>query len=429
MGKEQPSLFRGALYALATAALLATQAPLSLLGAKRLGAAEFISVTELVLLLCVPFMLRTQRSREHFRGLISSVSNLGKFGVLLLIGLIGIVLYALGLGRGHPIVISAVLNLDPFWAAIIAYLIAGKKIPTSLWTFTLCLAVAFVGAMLLAISQADTPSLSLEIFDSGSLLAAGLALPVPVLWALSGSLVGKWFADVDESACIAVTFITAAAVVVPVTLAVAYAQSGLTIKTDILPAIALLAAGTILATGVGRVLYQKALTVTDNNNGFVSIFFLLPLTGGFPASAERCAQVAANRHEGFRRLTAFASIVTEVYVDSRRRSNVSNAQPPFVNLPNGSIRPAAVLPIQPGNVREGRKADIGVTRGPIPGASSSRVSGPRELAMRMGMSLAARTARASRPAPVMAYVMSVSTSVVAGNSSSGSRPRGAYLRS
>jgi hypothetical protein len=129
--------------------------------------------------------------------------------------------------------------------------------------------------MLLAISQADTPSLSLQIFDSGSLLAAGLALPVPVLWALSGSLVGKWFADVDESACIAVTFITAAVVVVPVTLAVAYAQSGLTIKSDILPAIALLAAGTILATGFGRVLYQKALTVTDNNNGFVSIFFLL----------------------------------------------------------------------------------------------------------------------------------------------------------
>jgi hypothetical protein len=176
MAKEQSSLFRGALYALATAALLATQAPLSLLGAKRLSAAEFICVTEMVLLLCVPFMLRTQRSREHFRGLISSVSNLGKFGVLLLIGLIGIVLYAFGLGRGHPIVISAVLNLDPFWAAIIAYLIAGKKIPTSLWTFTLCLAVA---------------------------------------------------------------------------------------------------AGTILATGFGRVLYQKALTVTDNNNGFVSIFFLL----------------------------------------------------------------------------------------------------------------------------------------------------------
>ena len=36
VAKEQSSVFRGALYALATAALLATQAPLSLLGAKRL---------------------------------------------------------------------------------------------------------------------------------------------------------------------------------------------------------------------------------------------------------------------------------------------------------------------------------------------------------------------------------------------------------
>jgi hypothetical protein len=95
---EPSGLLRGTLYALATTALFGDQAPLSLLGAKRLSAAEFICVTELVLLVCVPFMLRTQRSREHFRGLISSVSNLGKFGVLLLIGLIGIVPMRLDLG-------------------------------------------------------------------------------------------------------------------------------------------------------------------------------------------------------------------------------------------------------------------------------------------------------------------------------------------
>jgi drug/metabolite transporter (DMT)-like permease len=99
----------------------------SLLGAKRLSVAEFIGVTELVVLLCVPFMLRTQRSRVHFRALISSVWNLGKFGVLLLIGQAGIVLYAFCLSRGHSIVVSAVLNLDPFWAAIIAYLIAEEN--------------------------------------------------------------------------------------------------------------------------------------------------------------------------------------------------------------------------------------------------------------------------------------------------------------
>ena len=104
-------------------------------------------------------------------------------------------------------------------------------------------------------------------------MAAGLALPVPVLWALSGSFVGKWFSDLDESACIAVTFAMAAAVVVPVALAIAYAQSGLQISTDLLPAIALLAAGTILATGFGRVLYQRSLTITDNNNGSSPSFF------------------------------------------------------------------------------------------------------------------------------------------------------------
>lgn len=265
----------GAIYALATAALLATQSPLSFLAAKRLSVPIFICVTELVLLLCVPFMIRTRRSREDFRSLISSVSNLGKLAILLLIGLSGIVLYAVGLGRGHPIIIAAVLNLDPFWAAIIAYLVAGKKIPTSLLSFTLCLVVAFAGAMLLAISQADSHSVSWRMFDSGSLFAAGLALPVPVLWALSGSFVGNWFSDFDDSACIAVTFAMAAAIVIPIALAVAYLRSGLQISADALPAIALWAVGTILATGVGRVLYQKSLTVTDNNNGFVSVFFLL----------------------------------------------------------------------------------------------------------------------------------------------------------
>jgi drug/metabolite transporter (DMT)-like permease len=128
--KGQSNLFIGGLYALTTAALLATQAPLSFLGAKQLSVAEFIAVTELVLLLCVPFMIWTRGSREQFLALLSSASNLAKFSVLLLIGLVGIVLYAFGLGRGHPVVIAAVLNLDPFWAAVIAYLVAGKRIPT-----------------------------------------------------------------------------------------------------------------------------------------------------------------------------------------------------------------------------------------------------------------------------------------------------------
>jgi hypothetical protein len=137
------------------------------------------------------------------------------------------------------------------------------------------LIVSFVGAMLLAISQTDAQSIGLQMFDSRSFLALALALPVPILGALSGSLVGKWFSDFDDYACVAVTFVMAAVVVVPVTLAIAYAQSGLQVSTDVLPALALLALGTVLATGFGRVLYQRSLTITDHNNGFVSVFFLL----------------------------------------------------------------------------------------------------------------------------------------------------------
>ena len=275
MPKGQPNLVVGATYAIGTAAVLATQAPLSLLAAQRLSVPLYICVTEAVLLLCVPFMIRTPQSRKQFRSLVSSASNLGKFAILLLIGLAGILLYVLGLGRGNPIVISAVLNLDPFWAAIVAYLIAGKQIPTSLLSFALCLVVAVAGAMLLAMSQTNAHSISLQMFNSDAILAAAVALPVPVLWALSGTFMSKWFSNFDEYACVAVTFAMAGAVVIPVALAIAYLQSGLHVENGALPAIGLLVIGTILSAAVGRVLYQRSLTITDNNNGFVSMFFLL----------------------------------------------------------------------------------------------------------------------------------------------------------
>jgi hypothetical protein len=43
---------------------------------------------------------------------------------------------------------------------------------------------------------------------------------------------------------------------------------------QILPVI-LMIAGTIVAASLGRVLYQVALSVTGNDNGFVTMFFLL----------------------------------------------------------------------------------------------------------------------------------------------------------
>ncbi len=63
--------------------------------------------------------------------------------------------------------------------------------------------------------------------------------------------------------------------VAPGALLLAYVRSGLTLTAGALPAIGLLAAGAVLSAVIGRVLYQKSLTITDNNNGFVSMFFLL----------------------------------------------------------------------------------------------------------------------------------------------------------
>ena len=51
-------------------------------------------------------------------------------------------------------------------------------------------------------------------------------LPVPILWALSGTFVGKWFSDFDDYACISVTFVMAAVVVIPIALAIAYSPGG-----------------------------------------------------------------------------------------------------------------------------------------------------------------------------------------------------------
>jgi drug/metabolite transporter (DMT)-like permease len=143
----------GAFYSLATAGLLATQHPFSILAAKQISIAKFIFFTEIVLLLSVPCMLLTAEKRRDFRALISSLKNLARFFALLVIGLLGVLLYNVGLGKSHPIVIAAVLNLAPFWAAIVALVVSKKAIPTSWFVFSGCLLVAFAGAMMIAISQ------------------------------------------------------------------------------------------------------------------------------------------------------------------------------------------------------------------------------------------------------------------------------------
>jgi drug/metabolite transporter (DMT)-like permease len=277
MQKAKRNYKLGAAYSVATAALLAMQHPFSALAATRLGGAEFICITQIVLLLSVPFLLRSEDSRRDFRTLITSATYLKQFAALLVIGLLGLLLYFVGLSKAHPVVVSAILNLSPFWAALVALYVAKKSIPTSWTLFYGCLAVAFVGAMMIAFSQiADAPSSLITSLREASLLGPWLyAVPVPILYALSGSLIGKWFAKFDDSACIAVTFTTGASVLIPATLVFSYVHGDLAANMAMTSAIVLLVIGTVLSASIGRLIYQISLTTTANDNGFVTMFFML----------------------------------------------------------------------------------------------------------------------------------------------------------
>lgn len=265
----------GSLYAAATAALLSTQEPFSYLAAKNLSTVQFVCLTQIALFVSVPLLMTRPKARRDLGRLIRDRSNYGKFAVILAIGLTGLVLYNLGLSKTHPIIVSVILNLSPFWAALVALIVMRVPIPVSPLVFFACFAGAFLGAMAVTWSQIDVagrPTAS----DLEASLRAGAWLtivPIPLLYALTATLVGKWFSAYDESAAIAVNFLTANVVLIPTTLLFLAFRSELTL--DHLPAIALMVAGTILAGSIARVLYQIALSVTGGDNGFVSMFFNL----------------------------------------------------------------------------------------------------------------------------------------------------------
>jgi drug/metabolite transporter (DMT)-like permease len=267
----------GSLYALATAALLATQEPFSALAAKHLAPLDFVCVTQAALLFSVPLLIARHASRRDFTMLLSAPRNWSKLATLFVIGCGGLALYNLGLRNAHPIIIAAILNLSPFWAALVARIVSRKAIPISPFLFCACFFVAFVGAMLIAWSQIDVSSGASPDDLLKSLIHGSwkYAIPIPVFFALSGTLVGHWFGELDESAAVAANFIVSASVLIPGTLLAAYLWSVPAVATDGKDAVLLLLIGTLSAAAAGRVFYQIALTVTDNDNGFVTMFFLL----------------------------------------------------------------------------------------------------------------------------------------------------------
>jgi len=265
----------GSLYAVVTALLLSVQEPFSFLAAKRLSLTQFVFLTQVALLMSIPLLIARGRSRSDLVLLLGNVANYYKFGTLFLIGMAGLLLFKLALSNAHPIIISAIINLQPFFAALVALLIAKVPIPVSPGFFFGCLVSAFLGAMAVAWSQvgeANRPDFS-QLADSAMHGTWLYAIPVPICSALGGTLVCKWFAKFDESAAIAANFFVSALLLIPTAGLLLFWRSGLGFG-QIVPVI-LMIAGTIVAASLGRVLYQIALSVTGNDNGFVTMFFLL----------------------------------------------------------------------------------------------------------------------------------------------------------
>ena len=264
----------GALYSVITAILLATQHPFSALAAKKLSSVQFVCVTQCALLATVPLLLLSSTTRRDFCALAINVSVWAKLLILFAIGVAGVVSYDYGLSDAHPIIIAAILDLSPFWAALVALIISRKAIPVSPLIFFSCLSVAFAGAMIVTWSQTDNrggDSLKQAILHGSWLYA----VPLPIFFALSGTLVRKWFSKFEEAASVAVLFVLSAVILIPSMLFLSGLRSESYTNAADLPAITLLLLGTVLAAAAGRVVYQMALTATNNDNGFVSMFLLL----------------------------------------------------------------------------------------------------------------------------------------------------------
>jgi len=133
-----------------------------------------------------------------------------------------------------------------------------------------------MGAMMVAWSQLDNANgrLVRDILENMLDHRWSYAIPIPIFFALSGTLVGKWFSGFDESAAIAANFTVSSLILIPSILVMSYSRPAFPVDEHTLPAILLLLLGT-LAAAAGRVFYQVALTTTDNENGFVTMFFLL----------------------------------------------------------------------------------------------------------------------------------------------------------
>jgi drug/metabolite transporter (DMT)-like permease len=181
----------GSVYAVVTALLLSVQEPFSFLAAKRLSLTQFVFLTQVALVMSISLLIAHEKSRRDLVLLLGNKAHYGQFAALFLIGMAGLLLFKLGLSNAHPIIISAIINLQPFFAALVALLIARVPIPVSPAIFFGCLVSAFLGAMAVAWSQvgeANRPDFT-QLADSAMHGTWLYAIPVPICSALGGTLV------------------------------------------------------------------------------------------------------------------------------------------------------------------------------------------------------------------------------------------------
>jgi drug/metabolite transporter (DMT)-like permease len=278
VARKGPTDYRqGTFYAIATAVLMSFQAPFSTLAARTLGSLNFMAFTQLALLFSIPLLILRAESRRDFVVIIFRPRNWPKLAVIFFIGLAGLKLYNVGLSSTHPIITAAVLNLSPFWAALIAAIVSKRSVPSPSPVSLACFVVAFFGAMAIAWSQIDVDNkvLARDVLESFVHSKWIYALPMPAFFALSGTLVYQWFSDFDETAAIAANFLVSSVVLIP--LAVLTSNFRQTLHAAELPTVAvlLLLLGTLAGSAAGRVFYQMALTATKDDNGYVTMFFLL----------------------------------------------------------------------------------------------------------------------------------------------------------
>ncbi|HZZ60268.1 MAG TPA: hypothetical protein VFE63_03720 [Roseiarcus sp.] len=221
-------------------------------------------------------VMRPDRLRA-FAAILLDVRYWPKLAIVFCVGVIGLTLYEIGLSSAHPIITAAILNLTPFWAALVAFLVTKRSISAPPILFFGSFLAAFCGAMAIAWSQIDVERNVLlhDVLEIALHSRWIYAVPTPIFFALSGTLVFKWFSEFDEQAAIAANFVVSSLVLIPVAVVMSGfgRQSHLTEQSTV--AILLLLAGTLANAAAGRVLYQKALTATQNDNGYVTMFFLL----------------------------------------------------------------------------------------------------------------------------------------------------------